>query len=151
MALDAELAISRLLDRYADAVTRRAWDEVAALFVPGCPVRLDLRSGHAIETTGPDGLIELVSGRMDRFDFFLLVPLSSVADVDPGGRTASGRFWFREIRRARDGERWSTTYGVYLDTYAEVDGSWRFASRSYATLARTRDDGSGTDVFDLPA
>ena len=150
MSLDAERAIARLLARYADAVTRRAWDEVATMFLPGCPVQLDLRSGPPIETTGPDGLIELVSSRMDRFDFFLLVPLNSVADVDAAGRGATGRFWFREIRRERAGERWSTTYGVYRDVYAGTDDGWRFASRAYSTLARTTDDGTSLDVFDLP-
>ena len=50
-ALD-QLAIRDLQAAYGDAVTRRAWDEFAPMFVPDCPIRLDLRDGRVIEHIG---------------------------------------------------------------------------------------------------
>src|SRR5688572_19343800 len=141
--------IAQLVATYGDAITRRSWDEVVDLFVPGCPIRLDLRTGAPIELHGPDELVAFVSRAMERFDFFLFVVLNSTSEVAPDGRR-SGRLWFQEIRRERADQRWTTTYGLYRDTYANVGGQWRFASRSYSTLGR-RDLGSDPgEVYDLP-
>ena len=49
-----DLAITRLQASYGDAVTRQAWDELIPMFLPDCPVRLDLRGDTVIEKIGPE-------------------------------------------------------------------------------------------------
>jgi hypothetical protein len=141
--------IAQLVAAYGDAISRRAWDEVVDLFVPGCPIRLDLRSDAPIELRGGDELVTFVARAMERFDFFVFVVLNSTAESTPDG-AASGRLWFQEIRRERADQRWTTTYGLYRDTYAPDDGRWRFATRSYTTLGRADLGGDPGEVFDVP-
>ena len=111
------------------------------------------------------GFIGTSVERFDFFEFVALnvlvtVPVG-VADsgiVDPGGTrvsepealfeadTARIRTFMCEIRHHRDdgphaedvgGGGWSTAFGVYQDTAVRSDGVWRFAERSYRSLART--------------
>ena len=56
-----------------------------------------------------------------------------------------------ELRHDMDDEPTSTqTYGLYQDTYRRDDGVWRFAARTYASLARTSPTGIGLEVFPIP-
>jgi hypothetical protein len=143
----AHSAITRLQAAYGDAVTRRAWDELGDMFVPGCPVRLDLRRGEPIETTGPDGIARFIERAVERFEFFAFTVVNAAIEVAPDAESAGARLYIRELRQGRgpDGG-WSTAYGLYRDTYARdpADGRWRFASRDYATLARSADEAAGT-------
>ncbi|HEX8803264.1 MAG TPA: nuclear transport factor 2 family protein [Acidimicrobiales bacterium] len=148
-ALD-HLAITRLQSAYGDAVTRRAWDELDDMFVRGCPVRLDLRGGSVVETTGPAEIAAFIAAAVERFDFFAFTIVNTVVEVDPAGDAATGRLYIRELRHEREGGRWSTAYGLYRDAYRRDGGRWRFAARDYASLARTAAGGAGMDVFDVP-
>jgi hypothetical protein len=144
------LSIVRLQAAYGDAVTRRAWDELGPMFLPDCPIRLDLRHGSVIEETGPVAIGALIARSIERFEFFAFTVVNTVVDVAPDGAAATGRLYIRELRQERDGHRWSTAYGLYRDTYRKVEGRWRFATRDYSSLARTSADGDGMDVFQIP-
>jgi hypothetical protein len=144
------LAITRLQNAYGDAVTRRAWGELGAMFLPTCPVRLDLHTGSIIEQTGAEGIGSFIAASIERFEFFLFTVQNSVVDVASDGVTATGRLYIQELRQERAEHRWTTAYGLYRDTYAKTDGTWRFASRDYSTLARTSAEVSGMDVFPIP-
>ena len=144
------LSISRLQAAYGDAVTRQAWGELVDLFVPDCPVRLDLRDGTVIAMTGPEEVGRLIASSIERFDFFLFTLLNAVVDVARDGRRASGRLYIRELRRERNTGRWTTAYGLYRDAYRKTGAGWRFATRDYSSLARTAADGDGMDVFPVP-
>lgn len=146
-----ELAITRLQARYGDAVTRRAWAELSDLFEPACPLRLDLHNGTPIEVQGATEIAAFLSRSVERFDLFLFTVLNTVVDVGADGTTAIGRLYIREFRQERDGNRWTTAFGLYRDRYAKRDGRWMFAERSYTSLARTASEGDGMDVFELPA
>ena len=149
-ALD-ELGVRRLQAAYGDAVTRRAWDEVAALFVPGCPVELDLRDGTTRRFEGGEALAGFVAGAVERFAFFEFALLNAVVDVAPSGGEATGRLYMWELRQDVGGGTWSDAFGLYRDRYVRTPDGWRFAERRYASLARTAPDGVGRVVFDVPA
>lgn len=149
-ALLDELAITRLQARYGDIVTRQAWPELVPLFLPECPLRLDLGDGRLLEHVGPEAIGSFIAGSIERFELFLFTVVNAVVDVDEGGATATGRLYIRELRQDRAEHRWSTAYGLYRDRYRKVDGRWRFATRDYSTLARTAPAGDGMEVFPVP-
>jgi hypothetical protein len=138
------VAIHRLQAAYGDAVTRRAWADVRALFEPDAVVELDLRTGAPIVLGGPVALTDFVEQAVTRFRFFELSILNAVVDVD--GDAATGRLYICELRHTQQGE-WSQAYGLYRDDYRRREGSWRIAGRRYSSLART---GPTLESFELP-
>lgn len=131
-------AISRLQQAYADAVTRRAWDDVRTLFLPDATIWLDLVTRPAIELAGADALVDFVSGALQQFSFFQFVILNSHVELWPGGdrSAATARVFMCELRQ-RVGETERTdAFGLYRDTYRKVEGGWRIAARAYRSLAR---------------
>jgi hypothetical protein len=143
-----QLAIRNLQAAYGDTVTRRAWDELVSMFLPDCPIRLDLRDGRVIEKIGPQEIGTFIASSIDRFEFFEFALLNAVISLQ--GDVASGRLYMWELRQDGDTHRWTNAFGVYSDEYALVDGRWLFASRQYSSLARTSDDAGGMDVFTIP-
>jgi hypothetical protein len=146
-----QLAIGRLQAAYGDAVTRRAWLELIPMFVPDCPVSLDLRDGRTRELTGGDATVEFIAAAIERFEFFEFAMLNAVVEVGPDADTATGRVYMWELRQDAATHRWSNAYGLYRDRYQRHDGRWRFAERRYSSLARTAPDGDGMVVFSVPA
>jgi ketosteroid isomerase-like protein len=144
-ATRAVVAIHRLQAAYADAVTRRDWDSVRALFEPDAVVNLDTRTRKPFALGGPDALVDFIEDAIRRFTFFELTLLNTTVEVD--GDDATGRVYLCEVRADADGT-WSEAYGLYRDAYRRRDGAWRIADRRYSSLAR-RGPG-GTEVFTLP-
>jgi hypothetical protein len=140
----AVVAVQRLQAAYGDAVTRRAWHEVRALFEPDATVHIDTRTRPPFSLVGPEAVVEFIERALEPFAFFEFAILNSVAAVD--GDRATGRVYICELRHARTGE-WTQAFGLYQDRYARRDGSWRIADRRYTSLART---GAGIESFPLP-
>ena len=143
----AYLAITRLQNTYADVVTRRAWAEMEALFLPDAPITFDLVTRPVIEFVGPAALSAFGSRAIESYEFFEFVSINTVVSVGADG-TARGRLYTIEPGQLETGE-WNTAFGVYHDSYALVDGRWRFSQRHYRTLAR-RQDGARAEVFPFP-
>ena len=142
------VALTRLQAAYADAVTRRAWGDLEPLFAPDARVEVDTVSRPLVELTGATELGRFIATAIERFEFFELVVLNTVLDIDPAG-TANGRMWMVELRQERESGEWSNAFGLYRDDYVRLDGRWRFAGRRYRSRARK----VGTDpatVFGLP-
>jgi SnoaL-like protein len=139
------IAIRRLQSAYADIVTRRAWPQLAEIFLPDAVVVVDKMAGDPIELVGPEGVGGFISEAIAHFDFFEFVILNTVIDID--GDTASARMYIWELRHDPAGGR-SNAYGLYRDRYARVDGRWWFAGRRYQSLARTV--AADYAVFPLP-
>jgi hypothetical protein len=143
------LAVNRLQARYADTVTRRAWDELGEVFLSDCVVRIDTVTRAPFELIGPVEVGDFIGTAVERFDFFEFVVLNSMVTLQVDGEPdrARARVFMCEQRRSVDDAAWSTAYGVYVDELRRVDDEWRFAARSYRSLGRTGADGG---VFPFP-
>jgi hypothetical protein len=130
------VAITRLQNAYADAVTRRAWSEFHDMFLADAPVRVDTVTNPVIALTGPQEVGEFV-------------PLSTRVFLQAGGDAdrATARLYICELRQDAASGHATQAFGVYQDDYRRVDGRWWFAARAYQSLARS---GRG-EVFAFPA
>jgi hypothetical protein len=142
------VAISRLQSAYADVVTRRAWPELATLFLADAPVHVDTVTNPVIELTGPQAVGDFIAGAIEKFEFFEFVVLNRVASIAPDGDPdrATGRMYICELRQELANGHWTQSYGVYHDDFRRVDGRWWFAERHYQSLART----GRAEVFPFP-
>lgn len=141
------VAIGALQAAYGDAVTRRDWPAVVALFEPDATVTLELGRGEP-RVLGPVELVAFVEQAIAGFDLFLFTILNRVV-LDVAGDEATGRVWLAEVRQDADGVP-STAYGRYDDTYRRTGATWRIAGRRYRSVARTAPPGSGA-AFEVVA
>jgi hypothetical protein len=142
------VAVTRLQQAYADAVTRRDWAALDDLFLPDAVVALDLVTRPPREIVGPAALGVFIAGAIERFDFFQFVVLTSHVTLWPDGDhdAATARVFMCELRRERGEQERGEAFGLYRDRYARVDGRWWFAARAYRSMARW----PGGEVFPLP-
>jgi len=142
------VGIHRLHAAYADAVSRRAWDDLEALFLPAAPIRVDTVTGDPIDAVGASGIGAFIAGAVERFEFFELVVLNvHVLPDGSGSDTRRSRAFTCELRQEGTTGRWTNAFGVYHDDVCRSEGRWRYARRRYQSLART---GRG-EVFRFPA
>ena len=146
------VAIERLQHRYADIVSRREWNDIPALFEPGCQITLDLRTGEELGFVGGDAIAQFIADAIARFDFFLFAVLNTVVDtIDVAAGRADGRMYICELRHeAASGVpgQFSQAFGLYRDHYHRSNEGWRFARRRYASLGRF--DGNTFSAFPMP-
>ena len=143
------VAVRRLQNRYADVVTRRAWPELAEVFLPDAVVELDTRTGAVLHLEGPTAVGEFIRDAVAAFEFFEFVILTHRLELSGAGDEAQGRMYMCELRQ--EAGRFTVAYGVYHDRYREIDGRWWIAGRRYHSLARSSaDDARDLDVFDFP-
>ena len=143
---DDVVALWRLQSRYADVITRRAWPELAELFLPDTSVHVDTVTAPARTFVGPGPFGEFVAEAIARFDHFAFVILNTVVELD-GPDRARGRIFMCEVRHDQASDTWQNAHGLYQDGYRREDGRWWFAERRYRSLART---GPGGEVLGLP-
>lgn len=145
------VAIGRLQHRYADVVTRRAWPELAEVFLPDAVVEIDKREGDPLRLVGPGAVGDFIAAAIAGFAFFEFVILSRRSELMGTGDAAAGRVYLCELRQEAGTGRFTVAYGVYHDGYREVDGRWWIAGRRYHSLARTSAiGGADLDVFGFP-
>jgi hypothetical protein len=134
---DRYIALCRLQDAYADAVTCRAWSEFDDFFLPDATVRVDTVTTAPIDLTGPHAVAEFIAGAIERFEFFEFVILNRRVYLNASDDTARARVFTCELRQETATGHWTNTFGVYHDRYAWRDARWWFARRHYQSLART--------------
>jgi SnoaL-like domain len=140
------VAITRLQAAYADVVNRRAWPELADLFLTDAPVRVDTVTNPVVDLVGPTGLGTFIGGAIERFVFFEFVVLNARVYFDGRDRDAArARVYMCELRQERETGEFTRAFGVYHDDYRRHDDRWWFAGRRYQSLAR-----SGGEVFAFP-
>src|SRR4051812_25507055 len=101
------VGIWRLQAAYADAVSRRAWPELEALFRPDAPIRVDTVTGDPIEATGAAGIGGFIAGAVERFEFFELVILNvHVLPVGDAADARQSRSFTCELRQERTSGHW---------------------------------------------
>ena len=95
------VAITRLQNAYADAVTRRAWSEFHDMFLADAPVRVDTVTNAVIALTGPQEVGDFIGTAVERFEFFEFVPLSTRVELRAGGDPdrATARLYICELRQ----------------------------------------------------
>lgn len=142
------VAIARLQAAYADSVTRRAWAELHEQFLPDAPVRVDTVTNPVIELTGPGAVGDFIRDAVERFELFEFTILNTHVELRAGGDpdAARARLYICELRQDTASGRRTNAYGVYRDDYLRIDGRWRFARRSYQSVARSGRD----EVFTIP-
>lgn len=140
--------IDRLQRAYADALNRRAWDDLEALFRPDAVVELDLVTRPSHHLDGPAALRAFIAGAMERFTFFQFVILNShvMLRVDGDPDRARARVYMCELRQLAGETERNDAFGLYQDTYQRGDDGWRIAHRSYRSMARFPPG----EVFGLP-
>ncbi len=145
-----DTGVRRLQHAYADVVNRRAWPEMAHLFLPEATVRIDRRTDTPLILTGGPEVGRFIEQAIEGFEFFEFVILNAhIAFPDgPGAGRAVSRLFMSEVRQERASGRWTTVYGLYHDRYCVVSDRWRIAERKYHSLARRAHD---LDVFPFPA
>jgi hypothetical protein len=139
-------AICRLQAAYADAVTRRAWSDLDALFLPDAPITVDTVTSPPFEHVGAAGIGGFIAGAVERFEFFELVILNVHVLSGSEADTARSRSFTCELRQESANGHWTNAFGVYHDDLRRVGGRWRYARRRYQSIART---GRG-EVFPFP-
>ena len=138
-----ELDLRRLVATYADGVTRRDWVGLQDLFLPDAVLHLDLVDREVRDLSGPAEITGFIDTAVARFDFFEFVALNVLVTVPADGEADRARIrtFMCEIRHQPAGddgpEGWSTAYGLYQDVAERSEGTWRFAERTYRSLART--------------
>lgn len=145
-----EIAIRGLLAAYADVVNRRTWAELAALFLPDAPVRLDLRDRPELTFTGPSEIGEFVGRALEQYPFFEFVALNVRVQLHLGGDPdrAGVRTYMCELRQDHDGTP-SRAFGCYQDVVVRGTAAreWRFADRHYQSMGRGE---HGLDLMPMP-
>ncbi|MFV0463060.1 MAG: nuclear transport factor 2 family protein [Nostocoides sp.] len=129
-------AINDLAARFSDAVSRRASSELAELFVADgtwiVPGLADAQ-GHAAITSRLDGLLG---------NFAHLVQVTYLGVVTVTGDTATARHYINEFG-SPDGTGGVEFLGVYDSALARTDEGWRFQTRQFTFLQRSRTDNGG--------
>ena len=138
------VAITRLQAAYADVVNRRDWPELATLFLPDAPIRVDTITNPVVALVGPEEVGSFIGGAIERFSFFEFVVLNARVYFD-GPDVARARVFMCELRQDRDTGEFTRAFGVYHDHYRRHEDRWWFARRRYQSLAR-----SGGEVFAFP-
>jgi len=128
--LSDRLAIREVIDRYSDAVTRRAWPDVGATFHPagiwtaGAPLNLELRTR--------DGIQAGFSAGVGALEFLVQMTHSVVIELQ--GDRALARTVINEVARNATQRTGLYLLGIYHDTLSRQDGRWGFERRHFEPL-----------------
>jgi hypothetical protein len=128
--LSDRLAIREVIDRYSDAVTRRAWPEVGAAFHAGAIWRAG--APFNLEFHTPEGIQAGLCAGVGGFDFLVQMTHSVVIDLQ--GERASARTVIQEVARNAAQRTGLCLLGVYNDTLSRQGGRWGFEQRRFEPL-----------------
>lgn len=148
----AYTALRRLQNRYADIVTRRAWDELAEIMTPDCEVVVDTMDSQ-FTFADPRETGVFIARQLEQFSFFQFVVLNTVMKIDVANGSAGARMYMHEMRQGAGDGRRTDAYGVYHDRFErDRTGRWWFANRRYRSFSRTASAEAAFDqeVFAVP-
>jgi hypothetical protein len=132
------LEVVDLIHRYSNAVTRRAWDEVEALFVPDAvwespEFGLRFERAHDFVASLAEASTEVL----------IQTPHGPVVELVDGDHATATTTILELVRMGAaltsspgvSGDPVNIThYGLYLDEVARVDGAWRFTHRQFRPI-----------------
>ena len=140
--LHAEIRITALLARYADAVVRRDPDDWIATWAPDA-----IWSLAGTEITGREAILDTWQRAMASFPFVIHTVTPPVLRID--GDQARGRCSVQEVLRSPDGSA-RQIFGTYHDRFV-LTQDWHFAHRRFDVLLARPLDLAGADVVPWPA
>ena len=144
-AVADELAIRSLINRYADATSRRDAKGVASTFTSDGEWIAD---GIAHLRT-PEEMVPRFAELLEPFTAFLHTLLSGRVILDPGDRDrATGRWYMMEMGKLPDDSD-ICMWGVYHDVYVRVGDEWRLSQRRFSPLFSRK--GEGLTALPFPA
>jgi len=131
--MNSATLITNLLYRYAELMDAGDLEAVAALFAHA---RIKLGSGETVEGSAP--MLELWRTHVrihpcgtPRTKHVITNP---IVDIDEDAGTATCRSYYTVIQATADLSLQAICAGRYHDTFACMDGEWRFTGRDYSML-----------------
>ena len=144
-----EQQIRSLVDRYADAASRRDPAGVASIFTPDG----EWHSPELGHHKGRDAMVSFFTAMLDGWNVFIQGMQSGVVIIDATNPDrATGRWFVQEIGQ-RSGGANLNMLGVYHDEYIRHAGDWLIGRRRYDPLLRSVDGAVSSVPFpsDVPA
>ena len=126
---DSRSAIAALLYTYAERIDAGDFAGVGVLFADG-----EIRAGeNGPAFRGADAVERLYRASVRLYEDGTPrtkhVTTNLIIDVDEDGNTATARSYFTVLQQLADFPLQTVVAGRYADTFARVDGRWRFAVR----------------------
>jgi hypothetical protein len=125
--------IQNLVARYADAVSRRDFDALAAVFAPDAV--WDVTGGTKLRYEGAE-LVPGIRRIVEMSNFLAQVHSPAIIEID--GDNASSRVTAFEVGEMQAYGLRFEQFGIYEDSLRKVDGRWLFTERRFTTLNMNR-------------
>jgi 3-phenylpropionate/cinnamic acid dioxygenase small subunit len=125
--LTDRLDINDLLNRYADAVDRQDWEQLATCFTPDASI--DYSASGGVAGTYPD-VAKWLADTMKLFSMTQHLVTNSRVTID--GDIATGRAYFYNpmtLAGADGGTDFLIVGGYYNDRFVRTGDGWRIAER----------------------
>jgi hypothetical protein len=120
--------IERLQRVYGYYLDKKLWNEIIPLFTQDARVEIGGRGVYVGRTSVGHLFKDVMGGGKEGLEYGALhnhMQLQGVVDVDPGGKTAKGRWRaFMQVAALKRSALWAE--GPYEIEYAKVDGKWMF-------------------------
>jgi hypothetical protein len=116
--------IAELVHQYADAVVYRNGDQWGSCWAEDA--RWILSADR--DVNGREAIVALWHKAMGNFSAVVQMVHNGAVTVEPDGLTASGR-WYIDERFLRANGQVGILLAHYDDTYALIEGEWKFTSR----------------------
>jgi SnoaL-like domain len=126
MSLEDDMAIRKLVAKFADATTIADHEEFKSLWKPDGVFTINQPA--SVTKTGIDEISALIMQLRDDRDFFVHFVHSGVIEVD--GNTATARWIIHEVAQG-PGEKYYNNYGLFNDKMEKIKEKWVFTSRVY--------------------
>jgi hypothetical protein len=121
-------SINRLQRIYGYYLDKRLWDQIVPLFTDDCVVEIGGRGVYKGKEHVANLFTKVMGQGKNGLEYGELhnhLQLQGVVDVDPGGKTAKGRWRaFMQVASLGKGSLWAE--GPYEIEYEKVNGKWMF-------------------------
>jgi uncharacterized protein (TIGR02246 family) len=135
MTLADEHAIRSVVQRYADAASRRDPAGVASTFT----IDGEWQAPELGHHKGRDAMVAFFTSMLSGWNFFLQGLMSGVVVIDAANPDrATGRWFVQETGQRTAGTN-LTIAGVYHDEYRREGDAWLISQRRYDPLVRNTD------------
>jgi hypothetical protein len=140
-----ELAVRSLAAAYTDAVNRRDFEGMTAVFASDGIIE---KPGFGEPLQGVEKIAKRYRRLQSERDFLCQMIHSGVVEVT--GDRATARWWFSELKKPVGSDDWLYLIGVYQDEAVRLDIGWRFARRMQTTILDQKLSGENLMMRALP-